>query len=75
MNAVLNDPMNILWGALKSLYLLGGGVYVVFAIVVMSQVRSMTETLNGSLDSLIKLIAFVHLLVAVGALILAFVVL
>lgn len=70
-----NDPVGLFFGGLKGLYLVGGGVYVVFAVVVVAQIRSMTQTLNGALELPMKLIGYVHLAVSLGALILAFVLL
>jgi len=72
---VENLSVDSIWVVLKWLYVLGFMLYTIFALVVVSQVRQMTHTLNGSIDSMISLLAFVHLMVAIGALFLAFVIL
>jgi hypothetical protein len=67
--------LDTFWLLLKLMYLIAFGIYVVFALVVVSQVRQMTQTLNGSLDLPLKLLSWIHFGVAIGALLLAFVVL
>ena len=63
------------WVFLKWVYVMVFGVYLAFAVVVLAQVRQMLAALNGQMDAVIMLIAWVHLLVAIGALLLSIVVL
>lgn len=64
-----------IWGVVKLLVLVAVGLYVVFAVVVIRQVQLMSETLNGVLMLPIKLLAYMHLAVAVGVLVMAVVIL
>lgn len=60
---------------LKLMYLVAIGLYVAFAVLVVRQISLMTGTLISSLSQSIKLFGFIHLLVAIGAFIIAFVIL
>lgn len=64
-----------LWLILKWIYVFVFGLYVIFALVVYSQIKQMVSTLKGQLDVAIKFVGFVHLLVALGVLLLALVIL
>jgi hypothetical protein len=64
-----------IWVFLKWVYVLVFSLYVAFAVVVLTQIRQMLAALNGQLDNTIRMIGVVHLLVAVGALLVAIVVL
>lgn len=55
------DPLILL----KLLFLAGLGIYLAFALIIVRQVGLMTKTLNGMLDIPIRLVAWVHLGVAV----------
>ena len=48
-------------------------LYVLFAAIVIKQVRMMTETLEVGVEFQVKFIVFLHLVAAVGTLILAFI--
>lgn len=50
-------------------------LYVVFAAIVIKQARLMTETLEVGFELQIKFIVFLHLIVSVATLILAFILL
>lgn len=65
------DPLILL----KLLFLAGLGIYLAFAVIVVRQVGLMTRTLNGMLDLPIKLVAWVHLGIAVIVFLLALLVL
>lgn len=58
------------WAVLFALF-----VYFLFAIVVVRQVYLMTQVVSGRIDWLIKIIAWLHLLLAAGVIILAFLIL
>jgi hypothetical protein len=66
---------SMLWVGLKWLYLIAFGVYVIFAVIVLTQINQMVRALSGGFDSSIKLIGWVHVLVAVAAFFLAVVIL
>lgn len=63
------------WDGVKWLIVLGLGLYLVFAVVAVRQVQLMSRTINGALKWPIKLLATVHLAVAVVVLLAAIVVL
>ncbi len=63
------------WDGVKWLIVLGLGLYLVFAVVAVRQVQLMSRTINGALEWPIKLLATVHLAVAVVVLLAAIVVL
>ncbi len=63
------------WFLIKILFVIALGLYLFFAIIIVRQVKIMFETLKGMLDWPIKLIAWVHLGIAVFIFILAFIIL
>lgn len=63
------------WFLIKILFIIAFGLYLFFAIIIVRQVKIMFETLKGMLDWPIKLIAWVHLGIAVFIFILAFIIL
>ena len=78
--AVIGDILpflntNSLWLLMKGLFVVGFLIYVVFSLVVVSQIMQMTKTLNGSLDLPLKTLGWIHVGVAAGALVLALIVL
>jgi hypothetical protein len=64
-----------IWPIIKILFLFGIGVYVVFSAVVVRQVALMTDTLAVGFETPVRVLAILHFLLAIGAFILAFVVL
>ncbi len=64
-----------IWLIVKVMYLIALGVYVLFAIVVVRQVQLMTDTVEVGFETPIRLIAILHLLVALGVFALALIVL
>ena len=66
-NLVSIDP----WGLAKLAVLLFLGIYIVFAFIVVRQVRLMTSVLNGSIDLPLKAIALAHLAIAVTVFLMA----
>lgn len=73
--AMLPIDEKVVWLMAKLVYLFGLLVYVVFAVVVARQVTMMINTLNGMLELPIRVLARVHLVLALGVLALALVVL
>lgn len=63
------------WIFVKLLFLLGLLIYVAFAIIVVRQVKLMSQTLNGAFDLPLKLISWVHLGVALAVFIFAWMIL
>ena len=63
------------WMILKWVYVFMFALYLVFALVVFTQIRQMSGALNGKLDRFIKLVGVVFVGIAVAALVLAIVIL
>lgn len=63
------------WSLIKALSLVGLLIYVAFAVIVVRQVGLMTRTVNDPLNWPLRLIAWVHLGMALGILCLAWVIL
>lgn len=63
------------WLALKLGYILAFLVYMVFAVVVVTQIRLMVNTLHCQMDGLIKTVGWLHLAVAILALLAAILIL
>lgn len=55
---------NFQW-VLKSFVLLGVGIYIVFAAVLIKQVQIMTGTVKVGLERPIKIISYLHLLFSI----------
>jgi len=60
-----------IWFLVKILFLIGLTIYLAFAVIVIRQVGLMSKTVNGPLETPIKSIAWIHLLVAIGVFLLA----
>lgn len=67
--------IEIVWVLLKILFLLGAFLYILFAVIMMRQVRMMIETLHGGMQLPIRVLAVMHLLLAIGVFLLALIVL
>jgi ABC-type multidrug transport system permease subunit len=65
----------ILDGALKVLFVVGFGVYTIFAFVVTRQISNMRRTLSTTASAPIRFVGYVHLLAAIGLFLLALLVL
>lgn len=64
-----------IWFLTKILFLVGLTVYVVFAAVVVRQVYLMIETLEVGFEMPVRALVWLHLAVAIGVFVLAFVLL
>lgn len=64
MQTVVTQGINI-WFLLKALSLVLLGMYLVFSLVVVRQVKLMTDTLQLGFEGLAKTLAYVHLAFAV----------
>lgn len=67
---LIND---LLLGGVRILFYLGFLFYIIFAFVALRQIELMRKTVITSFSPIVLLIGFVHLLIAFGALLLAFV--
>lgn len=63
------------WFIAKIMYLIALAVYAVFAIVVVRQVRLMVDTLEVGFELPIQVIAWGHLIFALGVFVLAVIIL
>ncbi len=54
-----------IWFIVKIFFLVGIGVYVLFSIVVFRQVQLMTSTLSVGFETPVKLLALMHIVVAI----------
>lgn len=70
-----NSTVGVFWFLMKILYLVGFGLYVLFAGVVVRQVTMMTNTYQTGAELFLKTVAMVHFVIAIGVLILAFLIL
>lgn len=64
-----------LWMVMKIGYLIAYALYVLFAFVVMAQVKQMTKTIDAGLNGTLATISNFHLMVAAGLFVIALVVL
>lgn len=65
----------MIWGIIKVLILVFLLIYVVFAFVVVKQVKLMTVTLEVGFEKQLKLLSFIHLLFALAVLVFAIIIL
>lgn len=63
------------WSVVKLLVLLALLLYLIFAIVIIRQVDLMRKALNGILDLPLRIIAWIHLGIALGIFLLAIIIL
>jgi len=68
-------PVFSIWWLIKLLYLAVLGLYIAFAVIVVRQLKLMSETVKASLNALLSVIAVAHLLVAILVFLLALVIL
>lgn len=63
------------WSVLKWVYVLAFGIYSLFALVIVAQVKQMVMALSGGFDKGLWLVALGHLGLAIFCLIMALVIL
>jgi len=68
-------PQFSIWWVVKGLFVLGLALYLAFAAIVIRQVGLMSKTLAGEFNVPLKLISWVHFLVAVAVFLLVLVIL
>lgn len=57
-----------IWFVLKIFFIVGLLVYLIFALVVVRQVRIMNETLDVGFEGVLSLLSYLHLFFAIGVL-------
>lgn len=76
MESWFNDLIGLsVWALAKGLLLFALGLYLVFALVVVRQVYSMTKVVSGELDWPIKIVVWFHLGLALALFLLAWLIL
>lgn len=66
MDNFINSILNInIWGIGKVFALIGLGVYVVFAFIVVRQVKLMTEVVSGILTGFLRIISWLFFLFSI----------
>jgi len=63
------------WLLIKAFFIIGLGLYLAFAVIVIRQVGLMGKTLNGSFNSSLKFVAWIHFLASLVVFLLALVIL
>lgn len=74
METILTNGFNI-WILIKALSLVLLGMYLIFSLVVVRQVKMMTDTLQLGFESLIRTLAYIHLIFAIFVFIAAIIIL
>ncbi len=59
-----------IWGVAKIFVILALVIYVIFALVVVRQVKLMTEVVSGIMTGFLRLVSWVFFLFALGVLVL-----
>ncbi len=57
-----------IWIVLKIFFIVGLTVYLIFAVVIVKQVRIMNQTLDVGFNNTLSAISFLHLIFAIGIL-------
>ena len=66
MDNLINNLVNInIWGIGKVFVLIGLAVYVIFAFIVVRQVKLMTEVVSGILTGFLRLISWLFFLFSI----------
>ena len=64
-----------IWLMVEAFTMIGLFLYVIFAVVVLRQVSHMTTTLEVGFEGAIKTVAWLHLIFAIGTLVIAILIL
>lgn len=64
-----------IWTIAKAMVLFALGIYIVFAVVVLRQIRLMSETLKIGLEKGVRTLGVIHLLFSIAVFILALIIL
>ena len=57
----LNDVQNVLWVVIKWMLVFGVGIYSLFALMVVKQVRIMAQTLEDPANPIVTIFSWLHL--------------
>lgn len=68
-------PELTIWLLVKFLFLIGLGIYIFFAAIIIRQADLMNRTLKGTLDVGVRLLAWIHFIAALFIFVLALVIL
>lgn len=68
----LVDAYALIYLFVKIMFLLGFGLYVIFAFIAARQIDNMQGTVITPLSPFIRLLGYLHLLLAIGAFIFTF---
>jgi len=72
MDNLINSILNFnIWSIGKIFVLIGLAVYIVFAFIVVRQVKLMTEVVSGILTNLLRFISWIFFLFSVSVFVLA----
>lgn len=72
MNNLINSIIGFsIWGVAKFLIILALIIYLIFAFVVVKQIKMMTKVVSGELDFPIKILGWLHFLFAICIIFLA----
>lgn len=64
-----------LFGIIKGFFIVGLVMYVLFSLVIVRQIKNMTEAVEDEFNGIISILSWMHLLLAIGVLVLAIAVL
>lgn len=64
-----------LFGIIKGFFIVGLVMYVLFSLVIVRQIKNMTEAVEDEYNGIISIFSWMHLLLAIGVLVLAITVL
>lgn len=74
MESIVVPDINV-WLIIKALSLVLLFMYLIFALVIVRQVKLMTDTLHLGYEGFVKTLSFVHLMFAIFVILAAFVIL
>jgi hypothetical protein len=63
---LITSQLPIVWTVVKIFFLIGLGVYLIFALVVIKQAQIMTQSVKLQFEIPIKILALIHFVFAVG---------
>lgn len=70
-----DSTMSLFYLVLKIMFIIGALIYLIFSFVVVRQIHIMRSTLITPFSSFVQIIGYIHLLIALGALLLLIVIL
>lgn len=71
MDNLINQILNLnIWGIAKLIVLFGLAVYIIFAFIVVRQVKLMTQVVSGILSGFLNVLAWLFFLFAIAVFVL-----